>query len=104
MTFHKWIPVIELARQFPGTRGATSSHPSMWVRYILKGCLGVDRVRHRLPATRVGTRWMVTMSDVEGFFAALAAPAESAEAPRPIPVHRAAAAAAAARELEDLGA
>ena len=54
------VPLSRIARRYPGARGAAASHPATWTRWILKGALGSDGNRHKLAATRFGSRWLVT--------------------------------------------
>ena len=98
------VPLSKIARRYPGARGAAASHPATWTRWILKGALGSDGNRHKLAATRFGSRWLVTESAVDAFFAALGTlPVERTVATAK-PLEQSRSAQAAARELEAAGA
>lgn len=103
---HRPRPLTEVAALYPGARGAKTSHPATWTRWILKGAVGVDGVRRRLKATRFGCRWLVTPADADAFFAALAASPSGPGSvpPQPTPSDRRKAAEAAVRELAAAGA
>lgn len=99
------IPLASMASRFPGARGADTSHPATWTRWILKGVLGADGRRHKLAATRFGARWMVTESAVQSFFAALSPPTDTLILPeQPKPEDRRRAVELANRECELVGA
>jgi hypothetical protein len=102
MLAHDLIPLATMAKNYPGARGAGCSHPATWTRWILKGVIGCDGQRHRLKATRCGSRWLVRQSDVDEFFANLSGkvdlPAIRTPAQRDRDVEL------AIRELEKLGA
>jgi hypothetical protein len=98
------LTISQIVTRLPGARGARRVHPATVVRWITAGCPARDGTRVRLAATRAGSRWLVRPSDLDAFFAALAAdPVPPADPPRS-PAARNRAAEAAGRELEQLGA
>jgi len=97
------ITLVEIAKRYPGAKGADTSHPATWVRWIMRGVIGADGERHKLKATRVGSRWMVNELDVDAFFAELGVKAEVARVAADIGSKRSAAE-RAAREMELAGA
>lgn len=76
-----YLTVSQVCRRLPGARGALHVTPSTVTRWILSGCPARDGKRVRLPATRVGSRWLVRPEDLAAFFTALAA-----ETPSPPPM------------------
>ena len=101
---HVLISLAQIARRFPGSKGAENSHPATWIRWILRGCLGADGLRHKLKATRIGSRWLVTEVDVAEFFDRLSALGENARDRVVPPADRARQIAAACREMKAAGA
>ncbi|MBA4192395.1 MAG: hypothetical protein C0467_30880 [Planctomycetaceae bacterium] len=68
-----FLTVSQICRSIPGARGNRGMSPSAVTRWIVKGCPGRSGVRVKLPATRVGSRWLIDPTDLDAFFAALAA-------------------------------
>jgi len=101
---HVLISLAQIARRFPGSKGAENSHPATWIRWILRGCLGAEGLRHKLKATRIGSRWLVTEVDVAEFFDRLSALGENARDRVVPPADRARQIAAACREMKAAGA
>jgi hypothetical protein len=100
------LTVSQVCKRFPGARGARNVTPSTITRWILAGCPARDGTRIRLAATRCGSRWLVKPTDLDAFFAALAAdplPTNTSLAPRS-PAARRRATEHAARELHAQGA
>jgi hypothetical protein len=77
------LTVSQVCRRFPGARGAKHVTPSTVTRWILNGCPDRCGTRIRLAATRCGSRWLVKPTDLDVFFAALAAD-PTPTTPRPI--------------------
>jgi hypothetical protein len=76
------LTLSQVCRPYAGARGARHVTPSTVTRWILSGCPARDGTRVRLPATRVGCRWLVSPADLNAFFARLAAdPADVVVAP-----------------------
>ncbi len=67
------LTLSEISAALPGARGAKRLAPSTLTRWIITGCPARDGQRIRLPATRCGSRWLVYQTDLDTFFAALAA-------------------------------
>jgi len=99
------LTVSQVCRRLPGARGATHITPSTVTRWILSGCAARNGSRVRLAATRAGSWWLIRQTDLDAFFAALAA---TEPAPPPPPTRpesqRLAASARAAAELKRRGA
>lgn len=100
------LTVSQVCKRFPGARGARHVTPSTVTRWILAGCPARDGTRVRLAATRCGSRWLVKPTDLDAFFAALAAdPTATSTAPAPrSPAARRRASEHASRKLEHRGA
>ena len=98
------LTISQVCRRFPGARGARHVTPPTVTRWILAGCPARNGARIRLSATRCGTRWLIRPSDLDAFFAALAAdPTPPATPPRSRAAQKKAAE-RATRALEKLGA
>ncbi|QEL19166.1 MerR family transcriptional regulator [Limnoglobus roseus] len=69
------LTISQVAARLPGTRGAGRVHPATVTRWILVGCPARDRRRVKLAAIRAGSRWLIRDTDLQAFFAALAADA-----------------------------
>ncbi|VTS01497.1 unnamed protein product [Gemmata massiliana] len=67
------LTVSQVAARLPGSRGARRIHPATVIRWILIGCPARNGERVKLPALRVGTRWLIDEVELNAFFAALAA-------------------------------
>jgi hypothetical protein len=67
------LTISQVCRRFPGARGAAHVTPSTVTRWILLGCPARNGNRVKLAATRAGGRWLVRSTDLDTFFAALAA-------------------------------
>jgi hypothetical protein len=67
------LTVSQICRRFPGARGAKHVTPSTVTRWILTGCPARDGTRVKLVATRCGSRWLIRPTDLDAFFAILAA-------------------------------
>lgn len=97
-------PVGHYCSRFAGARGARSVNPATITRWITLG-VRTPSGRLRLPALRVGSRWMVCESAFAEFLAALTAatlPPDESAVPMPrSPAARRRASDAAARELKD---
>ena len=101
----EWYTVSQVCRRIPGARDNARITPSTVTRWILTGCPGLDGVRIKLNATRVGGRWLIAPDHLDAFFAALGATADAAPAPKPrTATQRLNASERAARELERRGA
>ena len=61
------VHINEIAKQYPSLHG-DASRPLAWKRLIMVGAVGADKVRRKLPATRIVNRWYVKSSDVVEFF------------------------------------
>lgn len=102
-----FLTVSQICRSIPGARGNRGMSPSTVTRWILKGCPGRSGVWVKLPATRAGSRWLISPSDLDAFFAALAATDDVAPTTPPqsrTMTQRREASERAARELERRGA
>lgn len=77
------LTISQIAARLPGSRGASRVHPATITRWILTGCPDRTGTRVKLAATRAGTRWLVRVTDLDAFFAALAADSASVPAPAP---------------------
>src|SRR5262245_48065203 len=86
----------------PPARRGRRQHISTWVRWILRGVRLPDGTLLRLPAVRIGSRWMVSREAWGRWIAAQTPPLDDAPAPSstPTPTRRRAAAERAAAELE----
>ncbi len=106
-----WLTISQIVARLPGSRGARRLHPATVTRWILFGSPARDGCRVKLAATRAGSRWLVRESDLQKFFAALAADPSGTTASSPtLPLtgnstspHRDASE-RAARELKRMGA
>ena len=100
------LTLAEISASIPGSRGARNLSPATLTRWIITGSMSRNGVRVRLTATRAGCRWLVYQTDLDTFFAALAAdPAPTPTPPRTTtPAARAKASAAAGRKLAAMGA
>ncbi|MFO0806226.1 MAG: hypothetical protein U0791_24245 [Gemmataceae bacterium] len=100
------LTLADIAASIPGARGARNMSPATLTRWILHGCAARDGSRVRLSATRAGSRWLVYQSDLETFFAALAADPAPTPAPKPVrsAANRRKASEAAGRRLQQMGA
>lgn len=65
------LSVREVARRFPGCRGAKHLNEGTVGRWITFGVLGPTGKRVRLHANRIGGRWFTTPTALEAFAAAL---------------------------------
>lgn len=103
------LTVSQICRAYPGSRGKPSLNPSTVTRWILSGCPARSGERVKLAASRVGGRWLVSPSDLQAFFAALASTRSGDDALTQVAVRqptsvRRAASARAANELKRRGA
>ena len=101
------LSISQIVSRLPGARGARRLHPATVTRWILAGCPARDGRRVKLTATRVGSRWLVRGTDLDAFFAALAAdptPQDTAPAPHVTPPARRRAAERASELLKKMGA
>ena len=81
------LTISKVAASLPGSRGAKRTHPATIVRWILEGCPARDGRRVKLVATRAGSRWLIQQSDLDTFFAALAADPSPVRIPTPSRSH-----------------
>lgn len=89
------LTTIQIAKSIPGSRGAERLNPATVTRWILRGCADLSGKNVKLKATRAGNRWLVYQSDLDAFFAALAAdPTDGQAVPSDAAQHDAANAAA----------
>lgn len=78
------LTVSQVCARLPGARSNRRVHPATVVRWITAGCPARDGRRVKLTATRCGSRWLVAQSDLDEFFARLAAePSPVAQTPTP---------------------
>ena len=96
-----YITVSNLARRFPGTRGAKHLHPATITRWILQGVTGMDGTVIRLRAHRLGGKWLITEADLQEFMPALGSQSNAPEIRTP--AVRTRASNSAADQLERMG-
>jgi hypothetical protein len=75
------LTVSQVCRRYPGARGARHVTPSTVTRWILAGCPDRSGTRVRLAATRCGSRWLICPTDLDAFFASLAADPSTSVSP-----------------------
>ena len=97
------LTLAEISASLPGARGARRLSPATLTRWILQGCPARNGTRMKLAAMRCGQRWLVYQTDLDEFFAALAADPVPQTPPRS-PSQRQRAAEAAGKRLAEAGA
>jgi len=61
-----YLTVREICNRLPGSRGARHLNPATVTRWILSG-VSTPSGRIRLPATRVGSRWLIPEAEFGKF-------------------------------------